>query len=275
MAVQRVQGQKTTINNPFLSMISLSTPQPSVLPPDMRHFSDLACLLGTSAFPGALLDCLGQWAACQHFSVLRMDGVRPQLLAAGTRHADKNLVLRCGQAYIDHYYQHDPLYEPLRAAPGKIGHLLAQDIRFVPYREAIYRTNNMIERVSTLYLDELQRPVLFNLYRHHDQGFFSDRELQLCEALSPALLQLLRGHLALGSLHRSDTHEQQLLERFPDLTAQELNICSRLLRGMTHAGIAADLNIKESTVKTYRNRAFERLGIHFRSQLFAMFSRSG
>ena len=38
------------------------------------------------------------------------------------------------------------------------------------------------------------------------------------------------------------------------------------------AGIAADLGIKESTVKTYRNRAFDRLGIHFRSQLFALFS---
>lgn len=44
---------------------------------------------------------------------------------------------------------------------------------------------------------------------------------------------------------------------------------------MTHAGIAADLNIKESTVKTYRNRAFERLGINFRSQLFALFSTQG
>jgi len=96
--------------------------------------------------------------------------------------------------------------------------------------------------------------------------------LQMCEALSPALLQLLRGHLALTGLNRKDDHYQQLLQRCPDLTTQELNICSRLLRGMSHAGIAADLNIKESTVKTYRNRAFERLGINFRSQLFALFS---
>ncbi|MBB3273965.1 MULTISPECIES: helix-turn-helix domain-containing protein [Pseudomonas] len=130
----------------------------------------------------------------------------------------------------------------------------------------------MIERVSTLYLDEQQRPVLFNLYRHRDQGLFNDHELQMCEALTPGLLKLLRGHLALSTLNRGDAHEQQLLQRCPDLTIQEVNICSRLLRGMTHAGIAADLNIKESTVKTYRNRAFERLGINFRSQLFALFS---
>ena len=51
---------------------------------------------------------------------------------------------------------------------------------------------------------------------------------------------------------------------------QELAVCLHLLRGLSHAGIAAELGLKESTVKTYRNRAFARLDIHFRSQLFAL-----
>lgn len=252
------------------AMIRLSVPQASALPLEMRHFSELTATLGTRGFPDALLKCLGQWAECQHFSVLRMAGQRPRLLAAGTRHPDAGLVLRCGQAYIERYFRHDPLFEPLRAAPGKVGHLLAQDIRYMPYREAIYLRHDMIERLSSLYLDEQGRPVLFNLYRHRDQGFFNDSELQICEALSPTLLQLLRAHLALSGLNRSE--DQHLLRHCPELTVQELNVCSRLLRGMTHAGIAADLGIKESTVKTYRNRAFDRLGINFRSQLFALCS---
>ncbi len=256
-------------------MIRLSTPQASTLPAQIRAFSDLTRTLGTPGFPAALLDCLGQWAACEHFSVLRMDGARPQLLAAGTRHPDASLVLRCGQAYIEHYHRYDPLFEPLKEAPGQVGHLLAQDIRHGPYREAIYQRNGMIERLSSVYLDEQACPVQFNLYRHHDQGFFNDQELQMCEALSPALLQLLRGHLALSGLNPVKNPQQQLLQRCPELTTQELNICARLLQGMTHAGIAADLGIKESTVKTYRNRAFDRLGIHFRSQLFALFSAQG
>ena len=40
-----------------------------------------------------------------------------------------------------------------------------------------------------------------------------------------------------------------------DLTPQELAVCLHLLRGLSHAGIAAELGLKESTVKTYRNRA--------------------
>ena len=47
-------------------------------------------------------------------------------------------------------------------------------------------------------------------------------------------------------------------------------MCARLLQGMTQEGIACDLGLSLPTVKTYRNRAFSRLGIHFRNELFAL-----
>jgi DNA-binding CsgD family transcriptional regulator len=39
---------------------------------------------------------------------------------------------------------------------------------------------------------------------------------------------------------------------------------------MTQEGVAADLGLSLPTVRTYRNRAFARLGIHFRNELFAL-----
>lgn len=39
---------------------------------------------------------------------------------------------------------------------------------------------------------------------------------------------------------------------------------------MTQDGIASDLGLSVPTVKTYRNRAFARLGIHFRNELFPL-----
>jgi DNA-binding CsgD family transcriptional regulator len=42
---------------------------------------------------------------------------------------------------------------------------------------------------------------------------------------------------------------------------------------MTQEGIAADLGLSVPTVKTYRNRAFARLGISFRNELFAALAR--
>ncbi|MFM2065789.1 MAG: hypothetical protein RLZZ584_698 [Pseudomonadota bacterium] len=42
------------------------------------------------------------------------------------------------------------------------------------------------------------------------------------------------------------------------------------VRGWMHDGIAADLGLAPATVKTYRDRAFQRLGIHQRHELFAL-----
>ena len=61
-----------------------------------------------------------------------------------------------------------------------------------------------------------------------------------------------------------------LLRAHPGLTERELDVCARLLQGMTQEGIACDLGLSLPTVKTYRNRAFSRLGIHFRNELFAL-----
>jgi DNA-binding CsgD family transcriptional regulator len=63
---------------------------------------------------------------------------------------------------------------------------------------------------------------------------------------------------------------QRLLRAHAHLTERELDVCARLLLGMTQEGIACDLGLSLPTVKTYRNRAFARLGIHFRNELFAL-----
>lgn len=57
------------------------------------------------------------------------------------------------------------------------------------------------------------------------------------------------------------------------LTGRERDVCERLLKGWTHDGIAADLRVSPATVKTYRDRAFARLGIHHRNELFALVAK--
>jgi DNA-binding CsgD family transcriptional regulator len=247
--------------------------------PDLQPLVDLACSLGSERFPSALLNCLGHWVDSQHFSVLRMDEAQPGMLLAGTRHADAQLVWRCWQAYSRQFHSHDQLFQRMRRQRRQtgqtgqtlVGHLLAEDIEFGPYRQAIYHSNGMSERLSSLHWGEDGVPVLFNLYRHRENGYFSDREIGVFEQLTPALLRLLEGHLALrrerGGL---EDWRRVLLRKAPGMTSQEQEVCLHLLQGMTHAGIGAAMGLRESTVKTYRNRAFARLGISFRSQLFAL-----
>jgi len=66
---------------------------------------------------------------------------------------------------------------------------------------------------------------------------------------------------------------RELAALCPRLTGRELDVCAGLLLGRTYDGIAADLGLSVATVKTYRARAYDKLGINFRSQLFGIASR--
>lgn len=258
------------------AMLSVWKPSSATPRADLQRFVDLTCIMGTDGFSSSLLDCLAHWVQSQHFNVLRMDKDHPSMLLAGTRYRDPRLVWRCWHAYSRQFHAYDDLYSQMqgqrKADNGPlIGHILAEDIEFAPYREDVYQRNGMGERLSSLTWDADGTPLLFNLYRQRESGYFEDREIGAFEQLTPALLQLLKGHLALRrSGNQPDDWRPILLRRAPQLTEQELEVCVRLLQGLTHAAIAADMGIKETTVKTYRNRAFVRLEINFRSQLFAL-----
>jgi DNA-binding NarL/FixJ family response regulator len=68
---------------------------------------------------------------------------------------------------------------------------------------------------------------------------------------------------------------ERLLQRCDKLTARELDVLERLLQGLSYDGIAADLGLSVASVKTYRTRAFQRLDLHFKSELFASFLPTG
>ena len=110
-----------------------------------------------------------------------------------------------------------------------------------------------------------------NFYRHEHQRPLADRHLADFSELSAALLALAQKHIALvRPAPVADARRQRLLAHAPDLTGRELDVCLRLLQGLTQDGTAADLGLSAATVKTYRNRAFARLGIQHRNQLFAL-----
>jgi DNA-binding CsgD family transcriptional regulator len=154
-------------------------------------------------------------------------------------------------------------------------HLTAQEVP-AQHRARVYEAHGVAERVSVV---QARDDGLFavNFYRHQHQTPFSDAQLADFEALAPALLALARKHVALEVVEApSDpvTPAQRLLALQPALTPRELEVCARLLRGMTYDGIANDMGLSVPSVKTYRNRAFDRLGIHFRNELFALLLRT-
>lgn len=54
------------------------------------------------------------------------------------------------------------------------------------------------------------------------------------------------------------------------LTRREIEVCAGILLGRTAEAVSLDLGVRESSVRTYRKRAFRRLGISSQAQLFAL-----
>ncbi len=113
------------------------------------------------------------------------------------------------------------------------------------YRDELYRADETFE---TAFTETARGALAVNFYHHRHQGHYSDQHLAAFEGIAS-----LEARLAL--------HE-------PGLTPRELAVCARRLIGMLYEGIATDLGISLASVKTYRKRAFERLDIHFRNELY-------
>ncbi len=81
-----------------------------------------------------------------------------------------------------------------------------------------------------------------------------------------------------GAMHFRECAEQfarKLYALNMGLTRRELEACSLALVGMTIEGSALELNVKKSSIITYRKRAYARLGISSLNELFSILTFLG
>lgn len=259
---------------------------------DAAQSAALGGIIGTLGEPGfrdAVLEHLQPWVPAASWSVYRTGTrCRPQLFLSASR-SIPDRTRDCWWAYLSGPYLNDRSFDagaqPLAGA--RLCHVTAKEMP-PEHRARVYDAHGMVERVSVAQQED-GAVFAVNFYRHAHQAPFTDGQIAAFEALAVPLLALARKHVALaepleptGAAPALPPRAEQslaalppgrlrerLLELAPQLTARELDVCVRLLQGMTHDGIAADLGLGPTTVKTYRNRAFARLGIHFRNELFA------
>jgi DNA-binding CsgD family transcriptional regulator len=246
--------------------------------------------LGDDAFQSAVLDHVQAWLPAASWSVYRTGPhCRPALYLSGSR-GIPDRTRDCWWAYLSGPYLHDSSFGgftlPHESTP-RLCHVTALEVP-AEHRMRVYDAHGVMERVSVVDQDA-DAVFAVNFYRHAHQPAFTDAQIASFEGVAQPVLELARKHVALSSRvirpAAMDTAldsieartadippgrlRERLLELGPELTARELDVCVRLLQGMTHDGIAVDLGVSLTTVKTYRNRAFDRLGIHFRNELFA------
>ena len=250
------------------------TPPPTSSPVQM--LPDLIGLVGQCEFETSLLQHLQPLVPAASYAIYQTgEGCEPTLYMSSSL-GIPDTTRDCWSAYLSGPYLSDRTFEGADASCRSpvLCHITAPEVP-VQHRARVYEAHGMAERVSIV---QRQAASIFaiNFYRHDHQQPFSDRQLSDFESLAPTLLALTQKQIALTRPHPGKRSTAEWARRLrsiePALTPRELEVCARLLTGMTQEGIATDLGLSLPTVKTYRNRAFARLGIHFKNELFALFA---
>ena len=265
-----------------------SWPLPSALNPSSANgvaqasglLAELVMQLGQAQFAQAALTAVRTVAPTASLSVYCIRNQRPTLYMSAA-HGIPDATRQCWGAYLSGPQLQDQswgLDGP--ALPGQhLVHVRASEVSPL-HRQRVYEAHDVAERFSIAKTAADGSVFAVNFYRHQHQRPLADGHLSDFSDLSLALLALVQKQIALSqpmdlpaptTVQESELHWRERLQTHaPGLTARELDVCLRLLRGMTQEGIAADLGLSVATVKTYRNRAFARLEIQHRNQLFAL-----
>jgi len=242
---------------------------------------NLIASVGEEAFFEQALEFINLETVADHLSLFEFDpALVPRLMGAASRTRAKTAIL-AGRIYERAmFYRFDPSSERVRTGDGKDHVVLLtlsdSEIRDPSYRSSIYGRFGIVERVSLIRRVQ-GRWLLLNVYRDRGSGRFESSALTTLADLAALLMACAGKHIAMtskraaarGRVDPVASFESMLLSLNSGLTRRELQVCAHALAGVTVAGIAATLGVKDSTVATLRRRAYAKLGVVSLNALFA------
>lgn len=169
---------------------------------------------------------------------------------------------RLAKDYLDGWFRKDPLYRrALEMAPASAALFEAGDMAGAmeaEYRSRFFDAPGLSGKTAVLVTGRTLR-LAVNFYWADPEG----------AAAKPEFLRLL-ARLAL--LHFEANPDFSYPAPLAVLSERERAVCLGMLSGKKAELIAADLGVAPSSVVTYRRRAYEKLGISSRGELFALCS---
>ncbi|WP_309083559.1 LuxR C-terminal-related transcriptional regulator [Chelativorans sp.] len=245
--------------------------------------SDLVLSAGGPAFPSRFqlsLQHLTGNDLCSAFQVAH-DGKLRYLFSGGTHPNIPDFAETASLDYAQRYWQRDRITRRMLAA--ELGrstvHVVRQAWNGVTdpeYRRACYERAQVLERL-TVY--SVGVPRLFaSAYRARQSGPFTEEQVSRLEAASPLLMAALAKHVSLADggmparLHPPlKDVARQLLEAGFSLSRREAEISAGLLVGRTQKEISQEVGLALSSIVTYRQRAYHKLGVTDRRGLQALY----
>ena len=233
--------------------------------------------MGRDEFASSALASLSSVLGIGSWSVYRLWQDRPPEMHLSASRGVIDTTADCFSIYRDRQlYRRDSSFEAVRRNGVKgramVLQMHADEAPNSEHRDAIYRSHGMVERVSVARTEPDGSVLAVNAYSHDGAASASGDVLaERFGTIASTLIAAVARHVEWTASNAEPNTREALRSRCPALTDRELDVLERLLQGITYDGIAADMGLSVCTVKTYRARAFERLDIHFKSELFALF----
>ncbi|SCK29803.1 LuxR C-terminal-related transcriptional regulator [Vogesella sp. LIG4] len=242
----------------------------------------LVSQLGNSGFPLALWDWINTLLPIGHLSSVRYN--QP---AAGQQvesvdwlfsrgYNDQRIVEQALTSYLSRHWRQDPLLAHVeQLLDPQLVLIRNSDITADDYAMDGFNQPQVIEECNLLGRSADGVYVLA-VYRQIGQTPFTLEELSLLRQLGELIVPLVVQHARLTvSTQRSQTQaltylfDRRLATEGIRLSPRELSICHCLLLGLSSSRIAEQLAVRPSSVKTYVERAFLKLGVSSRAELYA------
>jgi DNA-binding CsgD family transcriptional regulator len=191
----------------------------------------------------------------------------PRLVAAASQQGDA--AQRAGQRYLDgQHYRLDDNLRGLPALGGGLGlrQIQAADLPSSTWRADCYDTPGLEGRLSLLAPGDGGWIVL-NTYRPRRCTVAADTAFDHLRSQAPMLAAALRRHLALMARLALVARPAAATDPLATLSLREREVVQAILAGHSAKACARQLGLSPTSVATYRQRAFQKLGVRRQIEL--------
>jgi DNA-binding CsgD family transcriptional regulator len=241
-------------------------------------FGEVLNAVGTESYSRACFELFEQVLDAEHWALFQYRANRSMSCVATASRAYATAAKENCSKFVARCHSVDPSWTALKRQHPSVKCLTKIDIGDIQDRQyrQCFEATRVQERLSffSRFGSDLYQLSIFRGPRKHT---FSPLEMTQFTALAGLILQtafqhetLYRGatpiprHLNLETIERLLTFLPGVLSR------RERQVCSRAVAGKSIEGTALDLNIRRTSVITYRQRAYQKLGISRHNELVAL-----
>jgi DNA-binding CsgD family transcriptional regulator len=241
-------------------------------------FAGAVSALGTTEYGRACFRVFEQSFDVDHWALFRYQPPQPVKCIATASRAFEAAAEKNVDFFLSRCYRFDPsliAFKEQHTERPCLIKMAISDIDDAQYRHC-FEVTNVRERLSFFAADRTDLLQLC-IYRATPNQTFSGPEMNLFATLARLVIATAlkheeladtaataRGQLDIGSL------ERRLGDLEMGLSRRERQVCARAVAGRTIEATATELEIRKTSVITYRQRAYQKLGISKQSDLLAL-----